>query len=254
MIRQKNTINFLRYLPSPDIKRKYLIMNNARNIAILLIFALSVSSTSLKAICSYEQLIEGENLQIGTMLTWSTSFEENNAMFIIEKSEDGIHFTNIGSVDGSGDSNDLKEYSFLDVMASQEQLYYRLKQVDLDGAFSYSDVTTIQQKFKNNFMVARMSNVATQDEFNVTIDAFKDGELTYEVANWKKEQIFNQKMIVINGLNDLNVNLVDQAEGIYKLHLSMDGEYETLVIKKIADEINSKSNFASKAKPDKSKN
>lgn len=206
------------------------------------------------AACSYEQLVEGENLQIGTMLTWATSFESNNAMFVVEKSEDGVEFMNIGSVEGYGDSEKIKEYNFLDVMANSENTFYRLKQVDFDGSFSYSEVSVIRQKFKNNFMVARMSNVATKDFFEVTIDAFQQGELSYEVTNWKKESIFQDKMLVVNGLNELSIDLTDQKEGIYKLNLLMDGEEETLVLKKVADEIKSKANVASKAKLDKSRN
>lgn len=228
-------------------------MKNAKT-KVLTFFLTFIGLTTIQAACSYEQLVEGENLQIGTMLTWATNFEENNAMFVIEKSEDGLEFMNIGSVEGSGDTDEMKEYNFLDVMASAETIFYRLKQVDFDGSFSYSEITTIRQKFKNNFMVARMTNVATKDIFEVTIDAFKHGELTYELANWKQETVLKDKLLIINGLNELAVDLIDQKEGIYKLNLSMDGEEETLVIKKVADEIKSKANVASKAKLDKSKN
>ena len=103
-------------------------------------------------------------------------------------------------------------------------------------------------------MVARMTNVATKDLFEVTIDAFKQGEMTYELANWKQESVLKDKLLVVNGLNEVAVDLIDQKEGIYKLNLSMDGEEETLVIKKVADEIKSKANVASKAKLDKGKN
>jgi len=230
-------------------------MKNSTHLLSAFIFLLTFANLNqANAACSYEQLVEGENLQIGTMLTWATNFEENNAMFVVEKSEDGMEFMNVGSVEGSGDSEDMKEYNFLDVMASAETTFYRLKQVDFDGSFSYSEITTIRQKFKNNFMVARMTNVATQDLFEVTVDAFKQGELTYELANWKKESVLTDKMLVVNGLNNISVDLIDQKEGIYKLNLSMDGEEETLVIKKVADEIKSKANVASKAKLDKSKN
>ena len=230
-------------------------MKNAKNRLLAAAFFLAFAfGNQAHAACTYEQLVEGENLQIGTMLTWATNFEENNAMFVVEKSEDGIDFMNIGSVEGGGDSEEMKEYNFLDVMASAETTFYRLKQVDFDGSFSYSEITTIRQKFKNNFMVARMTNVATKDLFEVTIDAFKQGELTYELANWKQESVLEDKMLVVNGLNEVAVDLIDQKEGIYKLNLSMDGEEETLVIKKVADEIKSKANVASKAKLDKGKN
>ncbi len=213
--------------------------------AVLLSFAFF---NILSANCIYEQVIQGENLPIGTMLTWSTSFEENNVMFIVEKSEDGKSFTEVGSVDASGDSDDIKEYNFLDVMSNASKSYYRLKQVDLDGTFSYSEILIVQQKFANNFMVARMSAVATTDIFEVTIDAMKDAELEYDLANWKGEVVLEDKMIIINGLNDLSVDLRDQKAGIYKLKMSVEDEVETLVLKKIPDAIQQKANMASKNK------
>ncbi len=210
--------------------------------------ALSFTATSAFASCIYEQPIKGENLQIGTMLTWSTSFEENNSMFIVEKSEDGVNFSGAGSVKAAGDTDEEKQYNYLDVMANSEKTMYRLKQVDFDGSFSFSDIVTITREFKNDFMVARMSSVTTTNLFEVTIDALKDGEMNYNVANLKGELMFEDNMLVANGLNDLSIDLTDQNEGIYKLNLEMDGEKETLVVKKVMDEITKKQNVASKDK------
>lgn len=216
----------------------------------LLIF----SATSVSASCIYEQAIKGENLQIGTMLTWSTSFEENNSMFIVEKSEDGVNFSGAGSVKAAGDADEEKQYNYLDVMANSEKTMYRLKQVDFDGSFSFSDIVTVTREFKNDFMVARMSSVTTTDIFEVTIDALKDGEMNYNVANLKGEMMFEDNMLVINGLNELSIDLTDQNEGIYKLNLEMDGENETLVVKKVMDEIVKKQNVASKDKATNGRN
>ena len=212
------------------------------------------TATSASASCIYEQAVKGENLQIGTMLTWSTSFEENNSMFIVEKSEDGVNFSGAGSVKAAGDTDEEKQYNYLDVMANSEKTMYRLKQVDFDGSFSFSDIVTVTREFKNDFMVARMSSVTTTDVFEVTIDALKDGEMNYNVANLKGELMFEDNMLVINGLNELNIDLTDQNEGIYKLNLEMDGEQETLVVKKVMDEITRKQNVASKDKGIKGRN
>lgn len=227
-------------------------MYNLRTISTL-VFSFFLSQAII-ASCIYEQLLQGENLPIGTMLTWSTSYEENNVMFIIEKSDDGKTFAEVGNVNASGDSDEIKDYNFLDVMSNAAKSYYRLKQVDTDGTFSFSEILIIQQKFANNFMVARMSAVATTDMFEVTIDAMKDGDLTYNLANWKGEVVLEDKMIIINGLNDLTVDMTDQKQGIYKLNLSMEDELETLVLKKVPDEIKQKSNMASKNKMEKGKN
>ncbi len=218
-----------------------------------LLFLFSFSAIS-HASCIYEQEVKGENLQIGTMLTWSTSFEENNSMFIVEKSEDGVNFSGAGTVKAAGDTDEEKKYNYLDVMANAEQVLYRLKQVDFDGSFSYSDIVTVKREFKNDFMVARMSSVTATESFAVTIDALKDGEMSYNLANLKGEMMLEDKMIVVNGLNDLEVSLAEQNEGIYKLNLEMDGEQETLVVKKVLDEITKKQNMASKDKGNSGRN
>ncbi len=200
----------------------------------------------LRAGVVYEQPLRGESLQIGTMLSWSTASEENNALFVVEKSSDGVEFINIGSVEGAGNSAELREYTYLDIMATGERNYYRLKQVDADGGFSYSDVILVVQAYPNDFIVARMSAVATPDLFQVTVDALKNGELTYRLTNWQQETLLEDKLLVVNGLNDLTVDLSDQKPGIYKLYLKMDREEEVLTIQKVLDEIQRKPNVATK--------
>ena len=207
-------------------------------------FALTSAGTA-SAACVYEQALEGQNLEVGTMLTWSTAFEEDNSIFIVEKSEDGANFGNVGTIEGAGDSDDLKEYNFLDIMATAEQTYYRLKQVDVDGSFSYSDVVSVPQVFTNNFMVARMSNVATQDVFELSIDSMVDGDMAYALSNLRGEVVHSDQLMIVAGLNDLSVDLSAQEEGIYKLALTLEDETETLVIKRVTDEIARKPNVAS---------
>lgn len=219
-----------------------------QSLSFTFLMALLLTAQVTFADCNYEQSIQGENMQIGTMLTWTTSLESNNAMFLVEKSVDGAEFINIGNVKGAGDSDDLREYNFLDVMAGGDKTFYRLKQVDFDGAFSYSDIVTIRAEFQNNFMVARMSAVATTGQFDLTIDAMADGVLKYMLANWKEETILERDMILINGLNELSVDLTDQKAGIYKLSLNMDEEEEVLVLRKVLSELDKKPNMASTKK------
>jgi hypothetical protein len=201
-----------------------------------------------KAACVYEQVIDGENLQIGTMLTWSTNFEDENEIFIIEKSENGTEFENIGNVKAAGDSQNLKNYNFLDIMAKSDRAYYRLMQVNTDGSSSYSDIVTVSKKFDNNFMVARMSAIATTNLFELTFDSFVDGSMNYSLTSIKGEVILENQLSVYNGLNELTIDLEDQKEGIFKLALNMGEETETIVLKKVADEIKKKPNVASTRK------
>ncbi len=80
-----------------------------------------------------------ENIQV----YWATATEKNNSHFEIERLIDGDWIT-IGRVEGHGDSKDLILYDFTDYHAPKGVVYYRIKQVDFDGDFAYSDVVTVE--------------------------------------------------------------------------------------------------------------
>ena len=77
-------------------------------------------------------------------LNWGTATEANSRLFEIERSFDGIHFVSIGSIPAAGNSSIALHYSFTDPAAAQETNYYRLKQLDLDGKFSYSKIILLK--------------------------------------------------------------------------------------------------------------
>jgi len=78
----------------------------------------------------------GSNVILG----WQTATELNNYGFEIERSNNKINFEKIGFVQGCGNSNSDKNYSFTDKQKLSGKYYYRLKQIDNDGAFEYSKV------------------------------------------------------------------------------------------------------------------
>ena len=74
------------------------------------------------------------------LLGWSTATESGNKGFYIEKSNDNIHWSQIGFVAGAGYSSTLKEYNFADATPLSGKNYYRLRQTDNDGHFNLSNV------------------------------------------------------------------------------------------------------------------
>lgn len=76
-------------------------------------------------------------------LTWITASELNNDYFQVEKSEDGINFNVVSIIQGNGTTNSLSNYTAYDDMPNASTIYYRLKQVDFDGKFEYSDIISI---------------------------------------------------------------------------------------------------------------
>jgi hypothetical protein len=78
-------------------------------------------------------------------LRWSTTSEENNAGFDVERSTDGETFTTIGFEPGVGTTEEAQSYRFVDREAPfATTLFYRLRQVDTDGTFEYSPVVEVE--------------------------------------------------------------------------------------------------------------
>ena len=91
-------------------------------------------------------------------LLWSTASELNNRGFEIERSvNDNKNFVTVGFVDGKGSSTEINYYSFTDnpKLSGVNQLYYRLKQVDFDGTFSYSDIINVSYDVPAEFVLSQ---------------------------------------------------------------------------------------------------
>ncbi|QKG53067.1 hypothetical protein [Hymenobacter sp. BRD67] len=78
-------------------------------------------------------------------LAWATASEQNTLAFEVERSQDGKTFAHVSTVAAAGSSSTSRRYELLDTnpLARQSVLYYRLKQLDVDGTYSYSPVRTV---------------------------------------------------------------------------------------------------------------
>jgi hypothetical protein len=84
--------------------------------------------------------------QNGIELAWKTASEVNTSHFLIERSADGAHWKTVANVKSKG--QEMNDYAFTD-MAPLPVNYYRIKQVDVDDAFSYSKVVMVQHKVES---------------------------------------------------------------------------------------------------------
>lgn len=82
-------------------------------------------------------------------LNWSTATEVNNYGFNVERKEENKDWKKIGFVNGNGNSNSPKNYSFIDDYPPVGRIQYRLKQIDYDGAFEYSPIVEIEVSAPN---------------------------------------------------------------------------------------------------------
>lgn len=88
----------------------------------------------------------GKAVQNTVRLNWATASETNNKLFEVLRSGDGVTFTKIGTLNGAGNSNVYREYSFTDDHPSDGENYYQLKQIDLNGRSTFSSIVPVQFK------------------------------------------------------------------------------------------------------------
>ncbi|SEJ76637.1 Por secretion system C-terminal sorting domain-containing protein, partial [Dyadobacter sp. SG02] len=112
---------------------------------------------------------DGKHESNQTKLTWKTTSETNNKGFEIERSADARTFEKIGFVDGSGDTKEDQFYHFTDLNPLATG-YYRLKQLDYDGQFEYSKITTVKS---GNAVLKMYPNPATNE---VTVSGVEEGQ------------------------------------------------------------------------------
>ncbi len=210
-----------------------------------LVFLCFWMTKKAEADVTYAIPLKGVEHQIGNMLEWSTAFELNSQMFIVERSLNGIDYQNIGVIDAAGISKLETGYRFMDIGVNDKKMYYRLRQLDVDGTASFSQTVMVKKEMSNQYMVVSMSNTVTNKTFHMSIDALDDGELEYKLVSANGEVIMKNKTMVEFGINKLEVNLEDEKEGVYFIHLRMKEEEEKLVVNKVDDEIKKKENVAS---------
>ena len=116
-------------------------------------------------------------------LHWATASEINNSHFVIERSYDGRTFETVGNVTGNGTTSQLIDYNYTDrsIAKSQNTAYYRLKQVDYDGAYEYSDVRVVRfDRRADRLEIAAYPNPFNQE---VTIHVNANEPYTIQVTD-----------------------------------------------------------------------
>ncbi len=86
----------------------------------------------------------GKKVPDGNLLEWKTASEENNEGFEIQKSADGRDWEIIGWIEGNGTTSEINVYEYLDRIPLIGENYYRLKQVDYDGQFEFSNIVILK--------------------------------------------------------------------------------------------------------------
>lgn len=156
------------------------------------------------------------------VLSWSTANETNNSHFEIEHSLNGVDFEQIGNVTGNNNSNKVINYSFThpNLIAGCTH-FYRIKQVDFNGAFSYSSIQLIQPEKLGSFSV--YPNPFT-NELVITNFAELTGNAVITLTDINGKVVYCRE---VNFTNSESIQIQKTAEmrkGVYFLSILNNGE------------------------------
>lgn len=159
-------------------------------------------------------------------LRWTTQMEINNKFFDVERSFNGRNFESAGIVNGKINSSVITNYSFTDYNASNTLglIYYRLKQVDLDGRFSYSNVVSVRN---NNAELFSIYPNPAVDFVTIKTSLNTNTKINYRILNSSGKLI---KEGNLSGSN-IKINLGNVAAGLYFIKVTEpNGKAETKTI------------------------
>lgn len=160
----------------------------------------------------------------GIELKWQTATETNNKGFEVQRSSDRVNFSSLEFVAGNGTSAEKHNYTFVDNSVVNGKVYYRLKQIDFDGTYSYSNIIEadfsmpiafeLSQNYPNPFNPTTVIKFAIPTESKVTVKVFDI--LGREVAVLANESF-------AAGRHNLEFNASGLTSGAYFYTISTEG-------------------------------
>jgi len=168
-----------------------------------------------------------------TFLQWETANETNTSHFAVERSVDGRSFDGIGSVPANGNST-ANKYSFADNEVnnlSSTVVYYRLKMMDADGKYTYSNIVTIYLADITGRIV--LSPNPAKHETKVMITSSLNGKAKWKLTD-NSGRVVMQDVIQLNrGNNNFVINLNSLSGGLYYLNISGAGIDQNMKLQKL---------------------
>jgi len=156
-------------------------------------------------------------------LQWRTASERNSDYFELERSHENSDFRKLATVQAAGNSYQPLDYSFEDAYPPYEPLYYRLKMIDLDHSFAYSNTVVIQNKPPEHKTTIYPNPLKSGTPLQV---------ITFDMAEGGSLQIFNvsgisiiEQQLPVSRTHEISTE--ELSPGVYLIKLMIDGKEAT---------------------------
>ncbi|AFM04359.1 hypothetical protein Fleli_1974 [Bernardetia litoralis DSM 6794] len=162
--------------------------------------------------------------QENVLLEWNTLAEHQNQSFVIERSEDGIDFQEIGFKKGEINTHSIKNYQFWDFEILHTKTYYRIKQIDTNGDFSYSNIKMIETKSDRKIGITNFENKTI-----LYSNLKKATKAKVQVYDMNGNTVGFFEVFLKYGQNELILPLanISKAIYVYKIELENQSEFVT---------------------------
>jgi hypothetical protein len=153
------------------------------------------------------------------LITWSTSSEKQNAYFVVQRSYDGINFEDIHIIPGNGTSSATHNYHYLDNNPNG-MVSYRLKQVDIDGKYSFTNVVVLDMR-KASFSFD-VYPVPANEMLNVELHTGENSQIDIVVNDMLGKEVYYYSNTFEAGANTHIINARHLAKGVYLLKITLE--------------------------------
>ncbi len=154
---------------------------------------------------------------------WTTATEINNDKFIIERSADGKNFEHLAELSGAGTSKELNAYEVVDASPLKGTSYYRLTQIDFDGrSESFAPVAVSGKQGVLSMELgarSREHGAGSLEQGAWSIYSPMNTEATLSVTDLNGKIIYTEKLLLLEGYQNYQFDLLTIERGIYVVHL-----------------------------------
>jgi hypothetical protein len=190
--------------------------------------SITITATSTVPVKLMKFTAAKENSDV--VLTWKTASEINSSRFEVERSADGKKYEKIGTVKAAGNSTKIVQYLKTDetILESKRnsdtrQLYYRLKMVDNDGTYEYSDIAVVALNKTESRPFSIVPN-PSNDRIDLYIDVNRDGTAAIDVIDITGKTVLSYNQELKHGNTVYPLQEAGQLKpGIYFVNINING-------------------------------
>jgi hypothetical protein len=150
------------------------------------------------------------------IVKWTTEEEQDNEQFTIERSDESQVFYSIGSINGQGNSSITHHYTYTDAASLKGISFYRLKQTDIDGKYTYSPVRRVDNRL-DGLHIDRIYPNPAGKELNIQISADQATDLDAKFYTIAGQQALAIHKRMPAGNQNWYIELGNLTKGVYQL-------------------------------------